>query len=492
MLGEALIKAHKTWYKGEYFKLPSLLKEKYKIYKNIQDIINILPQELHYHFYNLTIKNHKINIQDLIYILKQHKDYKPILENIFHNFDFFIKHFDLINTWLLSNDFKEKYKQENHPYPSLLDPRKLNDDNEKVNYKNIPADLAWDMNLPLPKNKIVYIGYGLSGNTAMLFYLSRYNKITTNYMYSYTDNCIFNINYQFNKDIAINYKKIHMLYENNTIILVRDPIERIKHAVNHGYWRNFNQKDFDCISINDDLDKVFDRIRYVKKHNMESNYIEWSDKPTLDVIDSILNNNCFRYNSVFHTTNMNINYIDMKQIIGNCTYQTLEKLADDFGLNYPSYMDKNVINKKQINIFRYLLPLTLKIENVEIFIMGSNIHIPPKCKIINYLLLKRNNPLYNLLYIVTEKDIDNNMIDILKKYMFNFTAILENKIRILQSNLVSEKDCIIYLKENKELGDKLKKILDNELIHIKKHRPDLVSSWKYYQEFENIYKIKEY
>nr|MCR6519508.1 capsular biosynthesis protein [Campylobacter lari] len=152
MLGEALIKAHKTWYKGGYFKLPSLLKEKYKLYNNIQNIINILPQNLHYHFYNSTIKNHKINIQDLIDVLKQHKDYKPILENIFHNFDFFVKHFDLIRIWLSSKDFKEKYKQENHPYPSLLDPKKLNDENEKINYKNIPAELAWEMNLPLPDN----------------------------------------------------------------------------------------------------------------------------------------------------------------------------------------------------------------------------------------------------------------------------------------------------------------------------------------------------
>ncbi|TXE83742.1 capsular biosynthesis protein, partial [Campylobacter peloridis] len=152
MLGEALIKAHKNWYKGGYFKLPFLLKEKYSLYKNIQKIINVLPQNLHYHFYNSTIKNHKINIQDLAYILKQHKDYKPILENILHNFDFFIKHFDLIRIWLSSKDFKEKYKQENHPYPSLLDPKKLNNENEKISYKNIPAELAWEMNLPLPDN----------------------------------------------------------------------------------------------------------------------------------------------------------------------------------------------------------------------------------------------------------------------------------------------------------------------------------------------------
>ncbi|MCC8350569.1 sugar transferase, partial [Campylobacter sp. VicNov18] len=68
-----------------------------------------------------------------------------ILDNIFHNFTFFLKHFNLIEEWLLSNDFNEKYKKQNHPYPSLLDPKKLNDKNETINYHNIAAELAWEM-----------------------------------------------------------------------------------------------------------------------------------------------------------------------------------------------------------------------------------------------------------------------------------------------------------------------------------------------------------
>ncbi|EAL4164991.1 sugar transferase, partial [Campylobacter jejuni] len=65
-------------------------------------------------------------------ILKTHQNYQPIMNNIFHNFNYFMQNFDLIEEWLLSDDFKEKYKKENHPYPSLLDPKKLNDENEKI------------------------------------------------------------------------------------------------------------------------------------------------------------------------------------------------------------------------------------------------------------------------------------------------------------------------------------------------------------------------
>ncbi|XAK34611.1 hypothetical protein AAID95_01750 [Campylobacter coli] len=113
ILGETLIRAHKNWYKGGYLRLPFLLKEKYVLYKNIQEIVGVLPENLHYYFYSLIIKNSKITIQDLASILKQHKDYKPILENIFHNFEFFIQHFNLIESWLLSTEFEKNINKKN-------------------------------------------------------------------------------------------------------------------------------------------------------------------------------------------------------------------------------------------------------------------------------------------------------------------------------------------------------------------------------------------
>ncbi|MCV3444048.1 capsular biosynthesis protein, partial [Campylobacter sp. IFREMER_LSEM_CL1097] len=123
MLGEALIKAHKTWYKGGYFKL----------YKNIQNIKKQykLLKELNLSNIDISSKNKELlitNFDVIKDILKIHKDYKPILENIFHNFDYTLKHLDLIKEWLLSDDFYQRYKKENHPYPSLLDPKKLNDE----------------------------------------------------------------------------------------------------------------------------------------------------------------------------------------------------------------------------------------------------------------------------------------------------------------------------------------------------------------------------
>ncbi|EIX0422639.1 DUF2972 domain-containing protein, partial [Campylobacter jejuni] len=414
MLGKVLIKAYQTWYKGGGFKLKNNIKKANKEFQIFREIFKEVDQ-INSSILEGLIDNKQLFLKEfsrIKNILTIHQDYKAILDNIFHNFNYFIQNFDLIEEWLLSDNFKERYKKGNHPYPSLLDPKKLNDENEKINYHNIPAELAWEMNLPLPRNKIVYIGYGLSGNAAMLFYLSKYNKVTTNYMQSYNSNYIFNINYQFNKDILVNFKKIHLLYENKAIVLTRDPIERIVTAINHGYWKNLNQKDFDLISVDDDIDKVLDRIRYVKKHDMKNNHIEWSDEPTLDMIDSILDNHCFKYNTILKKTNLAINYVDMKQISEEYAFETLQGLAEKFKLTQPNEADRHIISMKQNNIFRYLLPLVLRINKIDIFIIGSSLHVSPRYKIINHLVLDFDNPFYDLLFISINKEqmLSNDLI----------------------------------------------------------------------------------
>ncbi|EOE6441561.1 DUF2972 domain-containing protein, partial [Campylobacter upsaliensis] len=53
-------------------------------------------------------------------------------------------------------------------------------------------------------------------------------------------------------------------------------------------------------------------------------------------------------------------------------------------------------------------------------------------------------------------------------------------------NALSEQDILNYFKANSSLALKFKTLLDKELIHIKQTRPDIIASWKYYQEFEKI------
>ncbi|EDJ1544447.1 capsular biosynthesis protein, partial [Campylobacter jejuni] len=83
---------------------------------------------------------------------------------------------------------------------------------------------------------------------------------------------------------------------------------------------------------------------------------------------------------------------------------------------------------------------------------------------------------------------DSKLFDVAKRYLNNFIEALEERIDLEKAKLFKEKDVLNYLKENKELRVKLKNILDKELVHIKQHRPDIVASWKYYQEFEQMCK----
>ncbi|HEC1885143.1 TPA: capsular biosynthesis protein, partial [Campylobacter jejuni] len=151
MLGEVLIETFQNLHKGSIFKLIKNIKKankEFKIFKKMFEQFKIYDIKVYKDFIN----NKSLFLERILRIeniLKIHQNYKPILDNIFHNFNYFMQNFDLIEEWLLSDDFNERYKKENHPYPSLLDPKKLNNEKEKINYKNIPAELAWEMNLPL-------------------------------------------------------------------------------------------------------------------------------------------------------------------------------------------------------------------------------------------------------------------------------------------------------------------------------------------------------
>ncbi|HFN3234323.1 TPA: DUF2972 domain-containing protein, partial [Campylobacter jejuni] len=60
---------------------------------------------------------------------------------------------------------------------------------------------------------------------------------------------------------------------------------------------------------------------------------------------------------------------------------------------------------------------------------------------------------------------------------------IEKKKKIDECNL------LYFLQNNPALRKKFKQRLDNDhLPYIKQHRPDIVASWKYYQEFEKMCK----
>ncbi|ELM6779922.1 hypothetical protein Q2X75_000983, partial [Campylobacter upsaliensis] len=90
---------------------------------------------------------------------------------------FTLTHFDEISSWLNSKEFKEKYEDINHPYLPLLNPDKLNDENYILNYEKIPANLAWEMNLPLPRvyDYALFFNGASAHGTILAFFVKSFN-----------------------------------------------------------------------------------------------------------------------------------------------------------------------------------------------------------------------------------------------------------------------------------------------------------------------------
>ncbi len=93
MLGEVLIKADKTWHKGSGFKLKNDIKKANKEFKIFKEIFNNFAK-LSPNIIKIISKNKQAFLKELPRIqniLKIHQDYQPILDNIFHNFNYFIQ-----------------------------------------------------------------------------------------------------------------------------------------------------------------------------------------------------------------------------------------------------------------------------------------------------------------------------------------------------------------------------------------------------------------
>ncbi|ELZ6292363.1 DUF2972 domain-containing protein, partial [Campylobacter jejuni] len=505
MLGEVLIQTFQNLHKGSMFKLAKNIKKANKEFKIFKEIFNNFAK-LSPNIIKIISKNKQAFLKELPRIqniLKIHQDYQPILDNIFHNFNYFIQKFNLIEEWLLSNDFNEKYKKENHPYPSLLDPKKLNDEKEKINYKNIPAELAWEINLPLPDNyEFVFLSAGVSGHAAMVKFLedcncrlfSKYSHRGNNIFGAYCDQYAFLNKKGFNiltffeygiVDYKLKSKFIGLFNSKKRVLfLVRDPIERLKSRINHIAPNKFAIYDF---NLNSNVKEIVNVKKYYSKNGI-------NDFPDINILENLLTFNFFCYKLLIDFfRKSHIFYIDMEEIKPAKAFDTMCVLADKFGFKRP--VDKinfsHIVFDDTIGYF----PMRLHVEDMIIIIttLLRAKQMRQSKEYINFTKEFFDKPLKyeNLGIFLKPQEFgrlkqDSKLFDVTKRYLNNFIEALEERIDLEKAKLFKEKDVLNYLKENKELRVKLKNILDKELVHIKQHRPDIVASWKYYQEFEKM------
>ncbi|WP_336524679.1 DUF2972 domain-containing protein, partial [Helicobacter japonicus] len=474
--------------------------------------------------------------------------------------EFIAEHYEEINSWLNSKEFKEKYINTNHPYPPLLNPERLNakvescKDNKlsvlslrgtnkvrdkaihnvayfkdsiaesrmdkimdcheakafcnnecqsksaesiqpypNLSYESIPPELAWDLNLPLPPYyQFICIGRGVSGHAAFCWRFfplcgdsakgigegeQKTNFIPLYHKNDAVYNCIILTTWWNNNRL----KQASLLDKNVPVIfLVRDPISRLKSAMNHGSGVGSGE-----FALGDDLEKVLDRKRYYKNSrtiNPESLKYLWRAYDFRD------------YTNVTWFRDKEIIYVDMQEIMPNRAFETMAKLSKIVGFNPPKLEDKHLFEEQSI-VFElaHTLPLTLKVEcdcDVICIKITRDIHANTK----NYLLNSELTPHQMLEQISIGLTMEHYTILsqnklLLKEtleYLNKFVLALWEKKEWIRQMQWNEAKVLEYLRDDKSLRNEIYEKLKKELVHIKANRPDIVESWKYYQEFERM------
>ncbi|EPN1532721.1 DUF2972 domain-containing protein, partial [Campylobacter upsaliensis] len=509
-LGRVLLECDRDKFKGGYFKFFSKIKQAKKEFKALKESkVYRLKDELKFkneEDFDLFIKNYAL-IENLL------THYEALNEVIVLNMAFVLEHFDEVSLWLNSKEFKEKYEDINHPYPPLLNPDKLNDENYILNYEKIPANLAWEMNLPLPRGyKFIYLNNGASASSAILNYFSLSGVKIYEYWVPQEENYHLYYNDLLGKNnfvavaVHIHYSKLpHLLIEKVPALYVtRDPISKLKSISNH-FICGLNALDYIKSTMKrfnltcKEYSKLIPKNKYWK-HNGEY--------PRCDVTfeDNWLLYGCLSFDSLIQKmpSITDIYFFDFNEFEPKNVFLTWNKLAKLFHFSIP---DRLLLETRR-EVVRFglsVLPACLyaleedvtknkedrsglnKEGGYEIYISADVIQ---KFREDIIIIDETNiNDSKIIAYVKDEcKDILHNekLLQESKKFLEGYFQALRENVDKTKENLITERKVLEYLKKDTHTRNKIKKLLDEELNYLKTHRPDIVASWKYYKEFEKM------
>ena len=443
------------------------------------------------------------------------------------SFLLFIKVYKECKAWLNSAEFKEKYK--NNPFPPYLNP-------SLVDYSQINPNLAWDLNLKIPHHyDCLYISNGLSASAAteMFFKTCNVNFIHFPLLRNkeFYKNLLTKYNNQKKNVISLGYgsfmsgyclydiqnaKHLKELLPKNIpfFYIVRDPISRIKSALNHLagskniFFKKFNltfsyqnlipQAKYWC---SDDSRPSFGLFKTSSFFNNDYQWwmIWWQ---TFLASDSIF--------STFKDNIGLVHCINFDDLTGKKGITSFCKAAEFFKFDLPE--NTEIFGNKVWNAMQGFLPSTLYIHSDDLSKTeaseesldkegGFNIIItlPSHLKEEEKSLMDISNEIEEnlmrdetrILMLIKENDLKNlkentplyqRTIQFLKGYV----DAIQNEIERRKSVVFKEEDVLEFFKNNKEQRLFIKNILDNELNYIKQNHPDYIARWKYYLAFEKL------
>ncbi len=488
LFGAALIKAHKQRFSGGYLRLNAYIKEAKNEYKKFKELSLLLED---------------LNLLDYFTFSTQALFSKK-------GFEFLNHHLKDIKIWLNSKEFKEKYLDTKHSLPPLLNP-------DTIDYKAIEPELAWELNLPLPKGyKAIFVMPSFCGHTAMVRMLQRcgvsiaddhFWYIKHHYCFNYKallENKFVFINvslYDFEKTVEEAKKFFLRLNQKVPIVwTMRDPVSKLRAAVNHCGFQEDLRYDF---KEGDDLSALCEpRLLYIAQ-NLEK-------RIRLRLTDFKLFACGEFYDFVYSLGFRDFNFFDISSIEPKNAFETLCMLSEIYGFKAPLCKDDFAFNT-YIQYFIGFLPLRYECcgcdflispyENAVLthseYFIGYEFNKMDKLKTleVSELLSLNTSAFEKRIYIYTQKEnldkITLNKTHIKEKlqaFIDKFKEGLDLEYKVHKTN---EKALIEFFKDHKDLRDIFHHILQKESSFIQEIRPDIVALWKYCLEFEKMYKELE-
>ncbi|TQR40964.1 hypothetical protein DMB95_05570, partial [Campylobacter sp. MIT 12-8780] len=416
--------------------------------------------------------------------------------------------------------------------------------NKSLSYADIEADIAWELNLGLPdKFDFMAIVKAVSGHAMMYYVIFPECKIRyvngfgngqnseSFYKQSYEKLLHAQENYNLLDFICYGYEQciekicaILAHYQNKKIIFnTRDPFGRMGSAINHIDWIYMGEytsgKIFANINLSTPFKKSIDTVRY---------FCNGASEPTLD---RFCNQHIMALSDFyFHTITKyfkqdKIYYLDIEDLAQDRCYDTFCKLASIFNFSKPRLEAKEKFACKHNSPCYGMLPCIILAHNDDI----ANVYFEGKTSPENLESLKKkedgvqfavalrlikfqskfNKEVSENLYPDYEKWHENNnlfkecgifinhedwqclkenkkLFQAVKKYLQGFMPALKNEIKRQKTIQISKEQILQYYNDRENLKKELYFHLKKELIDIRRARPDIIASWKYYNEFEKM------
>ncbi|HEB9289791.1 TPA: DUF2972 domain-containing protein, partial [Campylobacter coli] len=326
----------------------------------------------------------------------------------------------------------------------------------------------------------VSVAYGFDENPK-IYYKNLYNQLAIS---SFKAICLNNYYSGLNREDMEHIVSLFCSFK-DMVLLVRDPISIQKTMLNHINY--LQPRESLVINSNDQnsINSFLDQWRYffgLDMPDLNTLCNKWLYDDTIFAYSAIINN---AYKERLYL--LNFNDIYPKQVLD--TFRFL-------GKKY-SFCIKGLINHHNefpiAGIFAWFFPVAIEIANIKLYLVTSwfyygNYNKRKNLIDITSLILKNYD--IDLKCLVDIEDYKNfvDHIDSIKRFVFKILNLIEDRIAIERNRQISEQDIILFLSHIKTSRRIFRNKINDEIRSIKQYRPDIVASWKYYQEFEKMCK----